>query len=123
MNQPHHCPQLTDRDRECDARADPDTGSESLVAEVAEVADLRLPIAILATVSGLFLLAAVVLARAARLHCRGGERAGGLAQLAARTGIEHDYKVYEEAEDCCGCGEEEEVTITEEIYISNSVLV
>ena len=26
-----------------------------------------------------------------------------------------DYKVYEEAEDCC--------TITEEIYISNSVLV
>ena len=86
---------------------------------MAEVADLRLPIAILATVSGLFLLAAVVLARAARLHCRGGERAG---QLAARTGIEHDYKVYEEAEDCCGCGEEE-VTITEEIYISNSVLV
>ena len=120
MNQPHHCPQLTDRDRECEARADPDTGSESLVAEVA---DLRLPIAILATVSGLFLLAAVVLARAARLHCRGGERAGSLAQLAARTGIEHDYKVYEEAEDCCGCGEEEEVTITEEIYISNSVLV
>ena len=93
------------------------------MAEVAGVADLRLPIAILATVSGLFLLAAVVLARAARLHCRGGERAGSLAQLAARTGIEHDYKVYEAAEDCCGCGEEEEVTITEEIYISNSVLV
>ena len=85
------------------------------MAEVAGVADLRLPIAILATVSGLFLLAAVVLARAARLHCRGGERAGSLAQLAARTGIEHDYKVYEEAEDCC--------TISEEIYISNSVLV
>ena len=111
MNHMHHAPQLTDRDRECEARDD----HGSLVVEVAEMADLRLPIAILATVSGLFLLAAVVLARAARLHCRGGESAGSLAQLAARTGIEHDYKVYEEAEDCC--------TISEEIYISNSVLV
>ena len=110
-------------DRDCDhVMTDSLTVPVHNVTSMAPVkTDLTVPISILSTVTVLFILALLVLVRVMCLNCQREQELEDERFDNVKVGIDNDFKIYTEHEDCIQCQNDDGDTTS--YYVSDSVEV